>query len=85
MPQNVYDGWWVSYDDWLGLQRESRFASFEEARTLVQGVKLPHAQAWQAYAKSGKRPGIPSNPNLDYTEWAGSLHWLDWLGKSAAH
>ena len=41
MPQMVYDGWWISFGDWLGLERESRFASFEEARAFFQGLKLP--------------------------------------------
>lgn len=78
LPQQVYDGWWVSFDDWLGLDSESRFASFEEAKTFVHGLHLPHAQAWQTYAKSPERPvNIPSNPNIMYPDWDG---WLDWLG-----
>lgn len=81
LPQNEYDGWWVSFDDWLGLDRESRFLPFSEARSFVHSLNLPHAQAWQAYAKSGNRPeNLPSNPNIYYTEWDG---WVDWLGKKA--
>jgi hypothetical protein len=36
--------------DGLDLERETRFAPFEEAHAFVQGMKLPHAQAWQTYA-----------------------------------
>lgn len=34
----------------LDLERETRLAPFEEAHAFVQGMKLPHAQAWQIYA-----------------------------------
>jgi hypothetical protein len=80
MPQMVYDGWWTvdQLRRLAGLER--RAGSFPSKRHAPL-LKLPHAQAWQANAKSGDRPAnIPINPNLYYAEWDG---WLDWLGKTA--
>jgi len=67
-----------------GLVRsvENRFASFEEARAFVQGLKASACSGVAGVCKVGRptvRANIPSNPNLYYDEWDG---WLDWLGKT---
>ena len=61
-------------------KKENRtWRSFSEARAFVHQLRLKNKAAWQAYAKSGKRPfDIPSNPDKVYdTEFRG---YGDWLG-----
>jgi hypothetical protein len=51
---------------------------FKKARSFVHGLKLKSSPDWFEYCTSGKKPpDIPTNPNLEYAEWAG---YGDWLG-----
>ncbi len=74
---------WVGYGDWLGngviAYHLREFNSFNEAKAIVQGLKLRSFGEWMIYCKSGKKPHtIPSNPNKIYKEnW---ISWGDWLG-----
>jgi superfamily II DNA or RNA helicase len=82
-PQAVYanDGW-SGIDDWLGTGkvRPDQYRSFGRARAFARCLGLKNKAEWDAYKKSGKKPGdIPAKPDHVYASqgWSG---YLDWLG-----
>ena len=63
-------------------EKLSRFTwmPFEEARAIVQGLKLKSATEWTEYSKTNKLPDlIPSSPQKTYKN-KGWVSWGDWLG-----
>jgi superfamily II DNA or RNA helicase len=80
-PEKVYKGkGWKRYNDWFGTKNEySKFQNFEDAKRIVQLLKLKNRDEWNKYCKSGNKPNhIPSNPDKAYKE-----NWInmgDWLG-----
>jgi len=84
-PRGTYKNkGWVSMGDWLGTGRVASFnmayRPFREARKFVRGLGLTSRNAWETWAKSGRKPeNIPANPSLVYQSkgWSG---WGDWLG-----
>ncbi|XRA96633.1 methyltransferase domain-containing protein [Pycnococcus provasolii] len=79
---------WLSYGDFLGYavgkqaqkRKESKFRSFEDARTYVRTLGLKSAKEWEAWKASGKRPcDIPSHPQTTYKQ-SGWLSYGDFLG-----
>ena len=82
-PNDVYkDEGWNSWGDWLGTRnRRSGFLSFQEARKIIQNLKITNIPEWDKWAKSVARPAnIPADPSKTYKNkgWAG---WRDWLGE----
>lgn len=87
-PARTYrDRGWVNLGDWLGtnhgvgrpLGSAQAWLPFEEARAVVQGLRLRNREAWKAWLRTGARPtNIPFSPNIVYRDlgWAG---WADWL------
>ena len=81
-PGKVYKESWKGFADWLGSGRRSHVSGWREfhrARAFVHGLRLASLQAWQAFAKTSRRPAdIPSHPDKTYSsDWRG---WPDWLG-----
>ncbi|GHP12443.1 hypothetical protein PPROV_001117100 [Pycnococcus provasolii] len=92
IPSSPYDAYaltgWLSMGDFLGYAegqgakstRNSKFRTFEQARTYVRTLGLKSAREWQAWSKSGSRPSdIPSHPDVTYTS-SGWLSYGDFLG-----
>ena len=84
-PRRVYavDGW-ISMGNWLGTERvqtqQRKYRSFVRARAFVRKLGLRNLNAWQAYCRSGKKPGdIPATPRAVYAE-TGWVNLGDWLG-----
>lgn len=80
---------WLGWGDFLGTgnmhPRENNFLPFEKARKYVHTLGLKNQKAWQAYARSDKRPDfIPVNPAQAY-EKKGWISWPDWLGSNTKH
>jgi len=84
-PRNVYSKQgWKGMGDWLGTGTIAtqliEYRSFDEAKTLVNKLKLQNIDQWRAYCKSGNKPeDIPNNPNIVYKD-KGWLNLGDWLG-----
>lgn len=93
-PDKAYrDNGWVSWADWLGRETvthapagsahriaRSALMPFADARAYVHSLRFKAQKDWQAWSKSGARPGnLPGNPNKSYKE-CGWTTWADWLG-----
>ncbi|XRB15873.1 hypothetical protein RI054_11g57150 [Pseudoscourfieldia marina] len=88
-PEATYaSSGWTSYPDFLGYAvgkqvkstKESKFRTFDDARTYVRTLGLKGVEEWKAWSSSGARPhDIPSNPNLTYAS-SGWLSYGDFLG-----
>ena len=79
---------WTSYGDFLGYAvgkqvkstKESKFRTFEDARTYVCTLGLKSWKEWRAWSSSGARPhDIPCNPNVTYAS-SGWTSFGDFLG-----
>jgi hypothetical protein len=79
-PQRKYANEWISFEDFLGIQKKPDFLNYEEAKKLLAKFKL-NTTSWRKFVKTEKRPlNIPSNPDKSYKDngWKG---WADFLGK----
>ncbi|XRB10398.1 hypothetical protein RI054_01g02110 [Pseudoscourfieldia marina] len=92
IPSNPYvtyaSSGWLSYGDFLGYavgkqaqkRKESKFRSFEDARTYVRTLGLKSHRDWKEWSSSGARPrDIPGNPHTTYAS-SGWLSYGDFLG-----
>src|SRR5215831_18271655 len=63
--------------------RQTKFRSFQDARTFARTLNFTSSEAWRAFCASGERPSdIPSTPHVTYhSDWQG---WRDWLGTGQA-
>jgi len=78
-PESVYKTNWVSWNDWLGNEKQKvDYLPFEEARDFARGLNLSSSSKWKAWIKTNARPNnIPMSPEKVYkTQWNG---WDDWL------
>jgi hypothetical protein len=79
-PNEVYEGQWASWGDWLGTDnRKGGWRPFEEAREFVRTLGLKSQREWLEYCRSGQKPDdIPSDPKEVYKNagWAGMGCWL---------
>lgn len=76
-PERVYSDYWISLNDWLGIDWDGFYLSFEEARAFIRKLGLKNQNEWSEYRKN-KPANIPSNPNRHYkNEW---LSTGDWIG-----
>jgi superfamily II DNA or RNA helicase len=89
-PNTKYanDGW-TSWADWLGTTtiatNQRAYRSFKDARAFARSLGLTSANAWRAYAKSGKLPAdIPAGANRTYAK-KGWSSWGDWLGNDVSN
>ena len=81
-PNHVYAGCgWQGWGDFLGTGNyyKGTFKSFDDARSLARGLKLPSVEAWWAWSKDHRPSDIPYNPYVTYKE-AGWTNWGDFLG-----
>jgi Phage-integrase repeat unit len=80
-PNEVYEGQWASWGDWLGTgDRKGGWRPFEEARELARTLALGGQGGWRRYARSGEKPDdFPSRPDAVY-EGKGWVDWADFLG-----
>ncbi len=87
-PDDTYKkNGWISWADFLGTENISNkkkiFLSYEEARSIVQKLKLRNQDDWKEYCKGTnlqfglKLNNIPNAPDQFYEEWTS---WGDWLG-----
>ena len=74
---------WQGWGHWLGTGTVSpktyEFLPFKKALLYARSLKLKSVREWNAWAKSGARPGnIPSSPQKVYMHdgWQGYSHWL---------
>ena len=78
-PDKAYkDEGWVSFTDWLNLDKT---LPFEEAREIVRAVGLKNSKEWRLFKAKGNLDfpsGIPRNPDEKYMDdgWAGIADWL---------
>ncbi len=81
IPEKTYkDKGWISFNDWLGIDWDGEYLSFEDARTFVRNLKLKDIKDWRTYCKSGKKPfNIPVTPERVYKN-KGWISTQDWLG-----
>ncbi|XRB20809.1 ribonuclease H1 N-terminal domain-containing protein [Pseudoscourfieldia marina] len=82
---------WTSWGDFLGYAvgkqarqtKESKFRTFEDARTYVRELGLKSWEKWKEWSSSGARPhDIPSHPETTYAS-SGWTSWGDFLGYAA--
>lgn len=93
-PDEIYRPEWRGWDDWLRSENNTKFLSFEEARSFARKLELINEKEWHKYTKGLLNSGhiyshikipddIPLNPDRVYTiEWNG---WKDWLRNSEHH
>lgn len=86
-PDDIYKNkGWTSWGDFLGTgniaQSKKVFLPFEEAKAIVQQLKLKNQADWKQYCEGtnplfGKKPeDIPAAPSLFYKEWSSLGDWL---------
>ena len=91
-PETTYESsGWTSWGDFLGYavgkqarkSKESKFRTFEAARTYVRTLGLKSQKEWHAWSSSGARPhDIPSDPDVMYKS-SGWTSLGDFLGYAA--
>ena len=60
-------------------QKKEDIISFKKARKFVRSLKLKNRNDYRKLSRAKKiKNGLPSNPNLAYSEW---IDWKDFLGK----
>ncbi|QDZ23528.1 hypothetical protein A3770_10p60460 [Chloropicon primus] len=77
-PHEVYSKYWISWCDFLAVQRHQAFFL---AKEFARELDLKDKEEWTSYCKHCKMPGgIPENPDKIYSqEWRG---WKDFLGQA---
>ena len=88
-PNDYYKGkGWTSWAKFLGTNNSRRkakqksFASYEEAKKIVNEASIKTSKEYREWSKSGKRPlNIPSRPS-DYYKGKGWTNWKDFLRKN---
>jgi superfamily II DNA or RNA helicase len=83
-PEREYELQWKSWGDFLGTgvvsarERSKEYLNFEQAKEIVQQLKLKNRSLWFDYHKINK-PNMPRNPDITYKNqgWKG---WGDFLG-----
>jgi hypothetical protein len=81
-PYRIYaDSGWISWSDWLGLdRRRGNWRSFEKARVFARSLGLKSKAQWSTYCDSKRKPNdIPANPYSVYAD-NGWVSWRDWFG-----
>lgn len=80
-PRRFYmDYGWISWNDFLGNDKEYNFVSYNEAIKWVHKLKLTSMIQWNTMCVEGKIPkNIPHRPESYYEEWHS---WGFWLGKT---
>lgn len=89
-PESVYSEQWKGWDDYLSRDparpqskrrppKGTEFLSFQQAKELIQRLKLKTVNEFKIWASGSMRPtNFPSNPDLHYKElWSG---YRDFLG-----
>lgn len=82
MPKSlvkVYKLEWKGWNDFLNINPNDKFLSFNDAKKYLKHLNLNSA-SWKIYCNSGKKPdNIPRAADRVYkSEWNG---WADFLGK----
>ena len=82
MPKSlmkVYKEEWKGWNDFLNIDPNDKFLSFNDAKKYLKHLKLNSA-SWKTYCNSGKKPdNIPRAADRVYkSEWKG---WAFFLGK----
>jgi len=79
-PQKFYKKEWNGWKDWLSSKRfsENNRLTYENAKKIVNSLKLNTHKEWVEYCKKNNLEKIPFNPQRTYKEeWEG---WNVWLG-----
>ena len=87
-PKKVYknDGY-INFGDWLGSGNMASgrisYLTYDEARIIVESLKIRSTNDWKEIVKSGKLPiNIPKAPHY-YYKGKGWTSYGDWLGTGA--
>jgi len=81
-PERTYKKEWKGTGDWLDTgrvaNRDIEFLPFNEAKKIIQSMRIKNQNQWRKYRISTRPSNIPSNPNTVYSkEWKS---WGDWFG-----
>ncbi|GLO09881.1 hypothetical protein PPUJ20005_38500 [Pseudomonas putida] len=70
-PNKVFASQWTGWEDYLGLDLDTDFISYQNAQTLVQEEKIQSEAEYSRFQKTHRR--LPPSPE---TAWP--KEWLDW-------
>lgn len=69
-PENKYDAW-AGWDDYLGLNNQSRFLDYDEAMSFVREHNIQTHSQYAAFRK--EHTELPCAPSRVYSDF-----WIDW-------
>jgi len=79
-PRVIYEGEWISMNDWLGIE-EIDYLPYEEVKNITRKLKVKTSTQWRNYFDEGKLPqNVPKSLDSVY-EGEGWVDWYSFFGK----